>query len=63
MAGQVICHAIGDPGSFSAGRMIEAAELAFSAISHDAPRSFASQYQDLGAAAGELCAPAFGTAA
>jgi hypothetical protein len=42
MAGQVICHAIGDPRSFSAGRMIEAAELAFSAISDHRPAPFAS---------------------
>jgi hypothetical protein len=43
--------------------MIEAAELAFSAISDNGPALFASQYQDLGAAAGELRAPAFGSAA
>jgi len=63
MASQVICHAIGGPGSFSAGRMIEAAELAFSAISDSRPALFASSYQDLGEATGELRAPTCGSAA
>jgi hypothetical protein len=42
MAGQLICHPIGDPRSFSTGRMIEAAELAFSPIGDHRPALFAS---------------------
>jgi hypothetical protein len=63
MASQVICHAIGGPGSFSAGLILKAAELAFSAISDNRPALFASSYQDLGGATGELRARRFGSAA
>jgi hypothetical protein len=63
MADHLICHAIGGPGSFSAGRIFKLLELAFSAISDHWLASFASSYQDLGEATGELRAPTFGNAA
>jgi hypothetical protein len=62
MAVHLICHAIGSAGSYSAGRMIEAAELAFCAISDNRPALFASQYQALGQATGEFRAPTFAAA-
>jgi hypothetical protein len=42
MVGHVICHAINSPDRFFAGRMIEAAERAFSPISDNRPALFAS---------------------
>jgi len=63
MASQVICHAIGDPGSFSTGLNIQAAEQAFSAIRDRRLALFASSYQDLGEATGQFRAPRCGSAA
>jgi len=63
MVGHVICHAIGRDELVFRSSNIEAAERAFSAISDARAASFASEYQQLGAAPPDFPAPPFGTAA